>query len=71
MNENNTSTPFMTSPIGDLTLDSDGLRKAIDEIARCHTEIKKRDEYIKELEHAIGEIRKELEHAIDKVHKES
>ena len=28
------STPFMTSPIGDLTIDSEGLRTAIDEIAR-------------------------------------
>ena len=28
------STAFMTSPIGDLSIDSDGLRKAIDEIAR-------------------------------------
>lgn len=28
------STAFMTSPIGDLTIDSDGLRTAIDEIAR-------------------------------------
>lgn len=28
------STPFMTSPIGDLTVDTNGLRTAIDEIAR-------------------------------------
>lgn len=28
------NTPFMTSPIGDLTIDSEGLRTAIDEIAR-------------------------------------
>lgn len=28
------STAFMTSPIGDLSIDSDGLRKAIDEIVR-------------------------------------
>ena len=28
------NTPFMTSPIGDLTIDSNGLRTAIDEIAR-------------------------------------
>ena len=50
--ENKTSTPFMTSPIGDLTLDSDGLRKAIDEIARCHREIALHDKRIKKLETA-------------------
>lgn len=54
MNENKTSTPFMTSPIGDLTLDSDGLRKAIDEIARCHAEIALRDKRIKELEDTLA-----------------
>lgn len=31
---------FMTSPIGDLTIDSDGLRTAIDEIRRLQNEIK-------------------------------
>lgn len=31
---------FMTSPIGDLTIDSDGLRKAIDEIIRLRAIIK-------------------------------
>ncbi|MDE7294441.1 MAG: hypothetical protein K2N72_08460 [Oscillospiraceae bacterium] len=45
----------MTSPIGDLTLDSDGLRKAIDEIARCHAEIALRDKRIKELEDALAD----------------
>ena len=52
--ENKTSIPFMTSPIGDLTLDSDGLRKAIDEIARCHAEIALRDKRIEELERIIS-----------------
>lgn len=53
--ENKTSTPFMTSPIGDLTLDSDGLRKAIDEISRCHAEIALRDKRIKELEDTLAD----------------
>ncbi len=52
MNENNVSTPFMTSPIGNLTLDSDGLHKAIDEITRCHREIALLDKRIEELETA-------------------
>jgi len=36
------STPFMTSPIGDLTIDSEGLRTAIDEIARLRKIIEDR-----------------------------
>lgn len=31
---------FMTSPIGDLPIDSDGMRKAVDEIARLQKIIK-------------------------------
>lgn len=49
MNIENTSTPFMTSPIGNLTLDSDGLRRAVDEIARCHREIARCHEEIESL----------------------
>lgn len=40
-------------------------------VTRCRAEIKKRDEYNKELEHIISEVRKELEHAIDEVHKKA
>lgn len=43
MKENRTmkETAFMTSPIGDLPINSDGLRKAIDEIRRLQNEIAK------------------------------
>ena len=45
---------FMTSPIGDLPINSDGLRKAVDEITRLNNEIAKltedRDKCIKTLE---------------------
>lgn len=34
----NQSTAFMTSPIGDLTIDSAGLRKAIDKISELMAE---------------------------------
>ena len=34
-------TAFMTSPIGDLPINSNGLRKAIDEICRLQNEIAK------------------------------
>lgn len=35
---NRPAEPFMTSPIGDLPLNSDGLRRAVDEIARLKKE---------------------------------
>ena len=38
------STAFMTSPIGDLTIDSTGLRTAIDEIARLRSIIAEMEE---------------------------
>lgn len=48
--EKSDSTAFMTSPIGNLPINSEGLRRAVDEIARCHFEIEQRDKYIKRLE---------------------
>lgn len=43
------SEAFMTSPIGDLPVNSYGLRMAVDEIARCHAEIKSLKEHNAEL----------------------
>ena len=49
--EKKTSEAYMTSPIGDLPINSDGLRKAIDEIVRLKQELnklKKKCEYNKD-----------------------
>lgn len=50
------STAFMTSPIGDLTIDSVGLRKAIDEIAAQKKIIAEQQEQIRKLKLKLNKI---------------
>lgn len=57
----NYSEAFMTSPIGDLPVNSDGLRKAVDEIARCHAEIKRLKQENAKLEQEYAELSEDLD----------
>lgn len=49
---------YMTSPIGDLPINSEGMRKGVDEVTRLRTELdrvtKERDAALENLEHAEG-----------------